>query len=397
MEAFEMKTEIKVGLLWHSLSSDNLGVGALTESQIAICNSAATKAGVAVKFVIVGTPGSRSQHGFGSAVSQGNPVSIRRTILNDAPYLDDLQRCDLVLDIGEGDSFTDIYGNYRFAFLWGSKFGLLRRRVPLVLSPQTIGPFKSPITRFLAGRAMRRCKHVFARDDLSAKYLEQMGVKGNTSEVIDVAFRLPFTRPEAARDGKVHVGVNVSGLLLNGGYTGNNQFGLSVDYPALVDRLLQHWTAMPDHVVWLVPHVLGGSVDKDNDLQPVDRLLSRHPTCRVAPHFASPSDAKSFISGLAFLTGARMHACIAAISSGVPVVPLSYSRKFNGLFNTLGYSWFADGLADNTDEAFRKITDGEANRAKLHQDAERARLIADARLQTYEDYLAKCFAESAAS
>lgn len=33
--------QITVGLLWHSLSSDNLGVGALTESQIAICNAAA--------------------------------------------------------------------------------------------------------------------------------------------------------------------------------------------------------------------------------------------------------------------------------------------------------------------------------------------------------------------
>lgn len=390
-----MKSSLTIGLIWHSLTSDNLGVGALTESQIAICRAAAIRAGVDLSFVIVGTPGSRQANPFGGSVRQGHPVSIRRTIRGDAPYLDDLQACDLVLDIGEGDSFTDIYGNYRFAFLWGSKFGLLRRKVPLVLSPQTIGPFKSPITRMLAGWAMKRCKHVFARDQLSAAYLASMGLKNNTTEVIDVAFRLPFERPDRLADGKVHVGINPSGLLLSGGYTGNNQFGLKVDYPKLIDRLLTLWLADEQLVVWLVPHVLGGSDAKDDDDSAIRTLLARYPQCRVAPAFDTPSAAKSFISGLDFLTGARMHACIAALSSGVPVVPLSYSRKFNGLFSTLEYPWFADGLAHSTDEAFRKITEGLANRGQLAMDAARARSLAETRLMKYEDYLVQCFSDCA--
>ena len=32
-----------------------------------------------------------------------------------------------------------------------------------------------------------------------------------------------------------------------------------------------------------------------------------------------------------------MHATIAAFSSGVPVTPYAYSRKFKGLYTTLGY------------------------------------------------------------
>ena len=31
-----------------------------------------------------------------------------------------------------------------------------------------------------------------------------------------------------------------------------------------------------------------------------------------------------------------MHACIAALSQGVPAVGIAYSRKFRGVFNTLG-------------------------------------------------------------
>jgi hypothetical protein len=50
-----------------------------------------------------------------------------------------------VLDIGAGDSFTDIYGPKRFAYLWLTKAMAIARRRPLVLSPQTIGPFsKAP-------------------------------------------------------------------------------------------------------------------------------------------------------------------------------------------------------------------------------------------------------------
>ena len=67
-------------------------------------------------------------------------------------------------------------------------------------------------------------------------------------------------------------------------------------------------------------------------------LRARYPRAIVAPAFRTPVEAKSYIAGMDFFAGARMHACIAAVSSGVPVYPLAYSRKFNGLFvETLGY------------------------------------------------------------
>lgn len=43
-----------------------------------------------------------------------------------------------------------------------------------------------------------------------------------------------------------------------------------------------------------------------------------------------------------------MHATIAATSSGVPVIPVAYSRKFNGLYDTLGYKYYIDAKSDIT-------------------------------------------------
>jgi polysaccharide pyruvyl transferase WcaK-like protein len=86
----------------------------------------------------------------------------------------------------------------------------------------------------------------------------------------------------------------------------------------------------------------------------------------LAPRFSNPIEAKSFISGLDFFTGARMHACIAAFSSGVAVCPMAYSRKFNGLFvDTLKYQWLGDCVNTTEDIVFQNIIDAFENRIEL--------------------------------
>ncbi len=57
----------------------------------------------------------------------------------------------------------------------------------------------------------------------------------------------------------------------------------------------------------------------------------------VAPRFLDPISAKSFIFGTDVLIGSRMHAAIAALSAGVPAMPLGYSDKFVSIFSELGY------------------------------------------------------------
>jgi hypothetical protein len=95
----------------------------------------------------------------------------------------------------------------------------------------------------------------------------------------------------------------------------------------------------------LIGHDINGpNGGNSNDDYYVCKLLQREFTdCRVGPFFYSPVEAKSYISGFDLLIGSRMHCCIAAYSSGVPVFPLGYSRKFKGLFSDkLQYVHMAD-------------------------------------------------------
>ena len=389
--------QLTVGLLWHSVTSDNLGVRALTESQLLLCTEAARRADVDIDFVVFGTSGEQRSDWVGNSVRLGSPISLRELVTLRSPYLREVRACHVVLDIGEGDSFTDIYGTRRFRVLLATKIAALLLGRPLVLSPQTIGPFNNRLFARLAIAVMRRCRVVLTRDHLSTTYLANQNLTRNVREAIDVAFRLPYQRPEFARDGKVRVGINVSGLLYAGGYTRDNQFGLTLDYKDLVHRLIAHFSEIPEVELWLVPHVLSDRMPVEDDRVPIRELCAQYPSVRAAPEFRLPSEAKSFISGLDFFTGARMHACIAAFSSGVPVVPLAYSRKFNGLFESLGYHALADAKAHSTDEAVRIIRDGYQNRDRLAHEVAVGAKMASVQLDAYVDELVSLFASVTAA
>lgn len=46
-----------------------------------------------------------------------------------------------------------------------------------------------------------------------------------------------------------------------------------------------------------------------------------------------------------------MHATIGAFSSGVATIPVSYSRKFEGLYHSLGYEYLVNARVMDTDKA----------------------------------------------
>ena len=67
-----------------------------------------------------------------------------------------------------------------------------------------------------------------------------------------------------------------------------------------------------------------------------------------------------------------MHACIASFSTGVPVYPLAYSRKFNGLFgDTLNYKYYGDLVNANNDEVFDNMKIAFEKRLELKENIQK--------------------------
>lgn len=362
----DMRGKLRIGLLWHSASAGNLGVGALTVANLAIARQVAEDMGFQPEFTIFGMRESAVRY-MGDEV--GSFVVDTRSLLSPGGYWSAVAQQDCVLDIGAGDSFADIYGARRFAFLWLTKMMAKARRTPLLLSPQTIGPFTRPAYRPFAKAALSAADMVIARDKMSLAVLAELAPKARSVLSVDVAFALPYQDLSAQRgQSRLKVGVNVSGLLFSEAETGRNRFGLDVNYAELMRRFITDLTARPEVEVHLLTHA-NHKHFADDDRGVADRLAKEFPSAVRVPDFDGPSEAKSYISGLDFLTAGRMHACIAAFSSGTPVVPIAYSRKFSGLFGMLGYTWMVPVTGVTTDSALAYLHDCLGRRAELVQDA----------------------------
>jgi len=367
----------------HSTRSDNLGVGALTVSEVAILRDVVAGLGRDLEITAVDWKDARTPYVTGPDI---RVVGLdRRFMTSPSGYFATARRADLVIDIGAGDSFADIYGAGRLKRMFVLKYLTHLAGTPLVVAPQTIGPFTKGWSKRLALFSLRRSALVATRDAKSTAALRDLGYRGQVIEASDVALRLPYDPPAPRTDGALRVGINVSGLLMAGGYTGQNELGLALDYPALMRDLIADFQGRGAEV-HLVPHVIvaSGPMVKEDDARASATLAAAFPGTVLAPAFTSPSEAKSYIAGMDFFLGARMHACIAAFSSGVPVVPMAYSRKFAGLFGTLGYDRTVDCTTETAGAIRTKITAAWEDRATLKAEAAVALARGQDRLIAYE-------------
>lgn len=263
---------------------------------------------------------------------------------------------DFIFDFTMGDSFSDIYGMKRFLLDALVKTTAVKSCTPYILGPQTYGPYKNRITKIWARWIMKRADTIFTRDEKSKKTAEELCGR-EVFLTTDVAFALPYQKQMLGEPDKVKVGFNPSGLLWSGGYTGKNQFGLSVDYQQYCWEVCEILSRNPKYEIFLIPHVGTASEfedDYENDSSVCYLLQKKYPNMKILNEINTPMDVKGYIAAMDVFIGARMHATIGAFSSGVATIPVSYSRKFEGLYDSLDYGYLVHALTDSTQEAVRK-------------------------------------------
>lgn len=275
---------------------------------------------------------------------------------------------DYILDIGQGDSFADIYGECRFKMI--DRVHVLARKYnkPYCILPQTIGPFENSSIAQKAHESIAKASFCMARDKQSYDYvIKNVPEQQKIAEYIDVAFFMPYEKIEQ-ESGYTHVGLNISSLLWHGGYTRDNQFGLKCDYKKLVKEIINYFLSLKNTKVHLIPHVVEGERGVENDYEVSYEIWREYNNTNLvlAPFALGPIEIKSYIAGMDFFMGARMHATIGAFSSGVPVMPMAYSRKFNGLFvDTLQYDAMVDMKEQENDEVLSVIKNAFSRRLEL--------------------------------
>ena len=259
-------------------------------------------------------------------------------------------KCDAIFDVTCGDGFSDIYLREQVLTTTRAKLFTEFTRTPLVLLPQTYGPFKDKVIEKMAGKAIIHAAKVYSRDQDSTDYVRKLtGIDAFTAT--DMAFALPYVKKSLPQTECVRIGINVSGLLWNGGFREKNQFGLAFSYQDYIRKILHVLQKKPQYEVHLIPHVVGNEISCPDDDANICEKLALEYNMIFAGAFKTPIEAKNYIAAMDFFTGARMHSTIAALSAGIPVLPFSYSRKFEGMFSTLDYAWIISAKSMSLEEA----------------------------------------------
>lgn len=279
---------------------------------------------------------------------------LKNIIIRRNAWLQHISHADIVTSIAGGDSFSDIYGLARLIYVALPQILVLLLNKKLILLPQTYGPFNGRAARTIARFILKRSHAIYSRDqeglDEVKKLTGNKGISGKLQFCHDVGFVVPPERPAvhsfdtlAIPDDKIRnlIGLNVSGLLFMGGYSKKNMFGLKSNYAELIYDLIHYLITVKSIPVLLVPHVFGSGSNSESD-QSVCELIyqdlkPRYPSMLflVSGNY-NQSEVKYIVGECDFFIGARMHACIGALSQCIPAIGIAYSKKFKGVFETVG-------------------------------------------------------------
>lgn len=251
------------------------------------------------------------------------------------PFGKTMRHISFVAAINGGDGFSDIYGTTTFLNrLYDTNYAM-RKKIPVIILPQTLGPFSDKKNLHIAQRILKYASKIYVRDDKFTSELKKMNVKYEMSKDLS-AFMKP--QPWNIRIPNNSIGINVSGLAYsNNFYTLSGQFNA---YPKLIDHLICHFRDK-GHTVYLIPHSYHYDKPEVNNDDMVacriayERLNDKSNVVFLDKNLNSPQ-VKYVISKMSFFIGTRMHANFAAIYSRVPLFGLAYSYKFEGAFTANG-------------------------------------------------------------
>lgn len=230
---------------------------------------------------------------------------------------------------------------YLVPFLCAEKYG-----IPIVTAAPSMGPFQADIEKEYAGyRAslLKKAGLLIVRENKSAEYLSQIGVKDNVSVTVDTAFLddLQYIEPhnmeKADRDlEKVFAKYNrVVGMTVT-------DFAWHVKYGKIPGLNTFLHSGICDFIKYLeqrnigvifIPQLFGNQ----DDWSVINTYAAECTNTFILSQDYDTYTQQYAISKLYAIVGMRYHSNIFAAKTGVPFIAVSYEDKMKSFMETWGY------------------------------------------------------------
>lgn len=232
-------------------------------------------------------------------------------LLYSIPYL---LRADLVLEtpgrIPDDIGFFSQFARFLLPWIFGKKF---------VIYASSLGPFKHRLTRYLVRYCYSRVSLLLVREKVTRNYLLKIGVK-NQILTADGAFlmkgMLSSELEKIAKSLNPFVGISLKAAY-DRKFTG---------YRCLITEIIKYISQEMKINVLIIPH----TDDEKKLSREIFNEVKNKKVFLLKGEYL-PQEVKAIIAKSQFHMGSRIHSCIAALSSGVPAIPLIPHSNHRGV------------------------------------------------------------------
>jgi len=267
-----------------------------------------------------------------------------------------MKDCDLVISCSD-ENFKESASLLPTSFYWiATWWSILFERTleilmakffnrPVIMFPNSIGPFKTYVGRFLSKLALNRCDCLMLRDAISYKIAESLGINSTKILTADTALLLgKKTRLSRKRDTEPLIGVSPG--VYSHGLPADKVNEYIKEHAAALDMAAEKY----DLSIVFLPHYISGF--KFDDLG-ISKLIWQSMENRERATIIQVNDVnefKSLLEKVDMLISSKMHPAVLGVSSFVPTLCIAYDHKQWGLFNHLDMT----EMVINIQEADRK-------------------------------------------
>ncbi|WUD73679.1 polysaccharide pyruvyl transferase family protein [Streptomyces sp. NBC_00510] len=269
-----------------------------------------------------------------------------------------LAEADLVLSLGGGylNGKADFASDLSITFLLLPMWFAHRFKVPVVLAPQSYGPFPTRWQRLVMRRVLGRSRRVVAREEISLTRLAEAGVPDRmVIRGVDSAFAF---QGMSQRPWRHELGIPQDAPLV---LVTARQFLDAAAQSAYEDAMtaaVRHLLDQDCHVV-IVPQVTCAFQADD------DRIVNR----RIAATLDSPRlhvlddeaidhhEIFALYGAADFILGTRFHSVIFGLVSKVPCAAIEYDHKTRGIMRDLGLEHWVIRMSEATPDSLISLVD----------------------------------------
>lgn len=237
--------------------------------------------------------------------------------------------CERLTGDAPHPSLYKLYGMLRFPLSYFAK----KHRVRSVKSAASYGPSKGAYNRKLAKYC---CSSLFdlvvAREEKSYQFLLDCGVSAHKIRLSpDIANLMPVQKTVSYP--RTTVGISISHQIIR-------QWTSAESYVTCITQLCRHLCSLHGVSVQLIPNEVGPTApynDFDVAEDCMEALRGENlPVEILDVRRMCSSDLKAHIAACEAVVASRYHSCVAALSSGVPLLVLGWHYKYEELMHWYG-------------------------------------------------------------